>query len=47
MKLYREMRGKCKCDMVVNSYKISNVERMFLGGYRSTHTVKNYFGAYE
>ena len=31
MEIYREMRGKCKCDMAHNSYKINDVEKMFLG----------------
>ena len=31
MKIYREMRGKCKCDMAHNSYKINDVEKMFWG----------------
>ena len=37
------MRGKCKCDMAHNSYKINDVEKMFFGGYTSIHTAKNDF----
>ena len=37
------MRGKCKCDMAHNSYKINDVEKMFLGGYTSIHTAKTDF----
>ena len=42
MKIYRVMRGECKCYMACNSYKINDVEYV-LGGYRSIHTAKNYF----
>ena len=45
--MYREMRGECKCDMACNSYKINDVEKMFLGGCRSICTAKNDFGAYQ
>ena len=31
MNIYRIMRGKCKCYIAHNSYKIHNVEKMFWG----------------
>ena len=37
------MRGKCKCYMVHNFYKINDVEKMFFEGYTSIHTAKNDF----
>ena len=37
------MRGKCKCDMAHNSYKMNDVENMFFGGHRSIHTTKTQF----
>ena len=37
------MRWKCKCYMAHNSYKINDVEKMFMGGYRSINTAKNDF----
>ena len=36
------MRGKGKCYMAYNSYRMHNVEKYFWG-YRSIHTVKNDF----
>ena len=42
------MRGKCKCDMAHNSYKINDVEKMVFGGYTSIHTAKKLiFGPYQ
>ena len=29
MKIYRVMRGECKCYMACNSYKINDVEKCF------------------
>ena len=40
MKIYRVMRGECKCYMACNSHKIHDVEKMFLGRYRSIHKAK-------
>ena len=37
------MRGKCKHYMACNSYKMNDVEKMFMGGYRGIHTVKKHF----
>ena len=37
------MRVKGKCYMTHNSYEMHDVEIIFLGGYRSIHTVKNDF----
>ena len=34
LQMCREMRGKCKFYMVLNSYKINDVEKMFLNKYR-------------
>ena len=31
MHIYREVRGKCKFDIALNSYKINDVEKMFWG----------------
>ena len=31
MQIYREMRGKCKFYMALNSYKINHIEKMFQG----------------
>ena len=39
----REMRGKCKCCMACNSYKMNDVEKCVWGEYRSICTVKNDF----
>ena len=43
MKIYRVIREECTCYMACNSYKIHDVEKMFLGRYRSIHTAKNDF----
>ena len=43
MKMYRVIREECTFDMDCNSHKINDVEKMFLGRYRSIHTAKNDF----
>ena len=43
MKIYRVIREECTCYMVCYTHQIYDVENIFLGTYRSIHTVKNYF----
>ena len=47
MKIYRVMRGECKCYVACNSYKIHDVKKMFLGAYRRIHAAKMIFGPYQ
>ena len=47
MKIYRVMRGKCKCYMACNSYKINDVEKMFLGDTEVYILQKMIFGPYQ
>ena len=37
------MRGKCKCDMAHNSYKIHDVEKNVFWGIHNIHTAKTDF----
>ena len=43
MKIYSVIREECTCYMACNSHQIHDVEKMFLGRYRSIHTAKNDF----
>ena len=47
MKIYRVIREECTCYMACNFHKIHDVEQMFLWRYRSIHTAKMTFGAYQ
>ena len=37
------MRSKYTCDIASHAYNINDLEKMFLGGYRSISTAKNDF----
>ena len=41
------MRGKCKCDMAHNSYKINDVEKCFSGDTQVCILQKMIFGPYQ
>ena len=41
--MYRVIREECTCYMACNSHKIHDVEKMFLGRYRSIQSVKMIF----
>ena len=41
------MRGKGKCYMAQNSYKMYDVEKIFFEGNRSIHTVEMIFGLHQ
>ena len=43
MKIYRVIREECTCYMACNTYQIHDIENIFLGRYRSIHTVQNDF----
>ena len=43
MDIYRVIREECTCYMAYNPHHIHDVEKMFLGRYRSIHTAKNDF----
>ena len=47
MKIYSVIREECTCYMACNSHPIHDVEKMFLGRYRSIHTAKMIFGPYQ
>ena len=40
MKIYRVMRGECKCGMACNSYKINDVEKKCFWGDTEGYTLK-------
>ena len=43
MEVYRVIREECTCYMACNTHQIHNIENIFLGRYRSIHTVQNDF----
>ena len=45
--MYRVMTGKYKCHMACNSYKIHDVEKMFLGDTEVYILQKMIFGPYQ
>ena len=47
LNINREMRGNCKWYMAYNSYKINDVEKMFLGDTEVYVLQKTIFGAYQ
>ena len=47
MQICREMRGKCKFHMALNSNKINDVEKMFWGDTEVYILQKTIFGAYQ
>ena len=45
--MYRVMTGKCKCHIACNSYKIHDVDKMFLGDTEVYILQKMIFGPYQ
>ena len=45
--MYRVMTGKYKCQMACNSYKIHDVEKIFLGDTEVDIQQKMIFGPYQ
>ena len=43
MKIYRVIREGYTCYMARNTHQIHDIENIFLGRYRSIHTVQNDF----